>query len=318
MIGIYQKIEDFKPLDVPVVLTIGNFDGVHRGHHRVIEQSVSYARLIGGKSVVLTFSNHPSEVLPNRTPVLPICTPLHKKQLLEKLSVDFLIQIPFSLEFSKQSAETFIQSIRKFIPFSHLVLGYDARFGNNRQGDQEAIQQQAKIFGFTTDYIDCVDINGITVSSSNIRIAVKNGNFTEASKLLERPYSILSTVIKGEQIGTQIGFPTANLDVANLCLPPFGVYAVHLKCDQATLPGVANLGVAPTLKNTRLPTFEVFMLDGILNLLGKTVELIPLHFLRTEVKFSSLKQLKQQISEDIKTAKIFFKHSKKDKDELLG
>lgn len=306
---LYQKISDFKPLDAPLAITIGNFDGVHPGHRHVIQHTVSTAKSMNGKSIVITFSNHPSEILPGRKTVRPICTPQHKKMLLEALSVDYLVQIPFTLAFSEQTAEEFIQSAREYIPFNHLVLGYDARFGKNRKGDRETIKQLAERAGFTTDYIEKVDIDGITVSSTKIRSSIQRGDFDEASRLLGRPYSIFSNVVKGRQIGTRIGFPTANLDVANLCLPPYGVYAVQLKIEQQLFRGVANLGIAPTLKNSLFPTFEVFLLDEPSNMLGKPVELLPQKFLRPEIKFSSPDLLKQQISQDIQSANNYFRNA---------
>ncbi len=303
----YNRIEEFKRPDVPLVMTIGNFDGIHPGHQRVIHQTVSQARSIHGRSVVLTFSNHPSEILPGKSPVLPICTPLHKIALLEQLEVDYLIQIPFTLEFSQQTAEEFILSLRKSVPFKHLILGYDARFGKNRSGDRETIKQLSSSEGFSTEYLEKVEIHGRTVSSSNIRLAIIDGNFNEVENLLGRPYSILSTVIKGKQIGRKLGYPTANIDVANLCLPPLGVYAVYLKFDQKMFPGVANLGIAPTLKNSQSPTFEVFLFDHVSDLHGKSVELFPLKFLRNEVHFPSVNALQEQIRSDINQANLYFK-----------
>lgn len=305
----FQRIDQLTPSESPLVLTIGVFDGVHPGHKEVIEMTKIRSKERDGKSVVLTFSNHPSHILNSRSPVSPILTPEHKISLLSELNIDYLVQIPFTKEFSNQSPKEFIQSIRRFIPFNHLVLGYDARFGKDRQGDQETVRKLGHESGFTVEYIPPYQIDDAPVSSSRIRNAINAGDLTETSKLLGRPYSILSNVVTGHQKGSLLGFPTINIDVSRLCLLPFGVYAAYLKLDTQQIPGVANLGVAPTLKDNSPPLFETFLFSKPPEPLKSPVELFPLQYIRPEKKFPSPGALKEQISSDVETAQNYFRHN---------
>ena len=302
----YQHIEDFKSTSSPLVLTIGFFDGLHPGHCKVIERTNHKAETCGGESVVLTFSNHPSVVLTERPKVLPIYTIDHKISLLSELNIDYLIQIPFTKLFSEQSPNTFINTIRKHIPFEHLILGYDAKFGKNREGNRETVLKIGKKSNFSVEYISPVKINNNPVSSSRIRKAIESGDLSEVNTLLNRPYSILSPVISGEQKGRHLGFPTLNIKVSQLCLLPFGVYTVYLKIQNKRFQGVANLGVAPTIKQTNPPVFEVYLFDVPPEILGDYVELFPLKFLRSEIKFPSTQALKKQITNDISVSRQYF------------
>lgn len=305
----YQQIDQFSETSTPLVLTIGAFDGVHAGHQQVIEQTIRKAKTCQGKSVLLTFSNHPSEILTNRPTVPSIYTINHKVSLLADLGIDYLVQIPFTAEFSIQTPQEFINSIRQYIPFDHLILGYDARFGKNRQGDRKTVERLGEESGFTVRYIEPVELNGLPISSSRIRHAIENGQLTEASKLLSRPYSILSKIIRGNQQGSKLGYPTLNIDVSSLCLPPLGVYAIYLQMGDHQIPGVANLGIAPTLKKKTSPVFEAFLFSQPPQNPQKTkesIQLYPLKFLRPEKQFPNTDDLIKQIAEDVQTAKEFF------------
>lgn len=302
----YQQIDQFSGTSSPLVLTIGVFDGVHPGHQKVIEQTIKQAKACQGKSVLLTFSNHPSRVLHNRPTVPSIYTVYHKVALLADLGIDYLVQIPFTEEFSKQTPQEFINSIRQHIPFEHLVLGYDARFGKDRQGDRETVILLGEESNFTVRYIEPVELDGFPISSSRIRQAIEKGLLSEAGQLLSRPYSILSKVIRGHQKGSQLGYPTVNINVSDLCHLPFGVYTVYLQIEEIKIPGVANLGVAPTLKNDSTPVFEVFLFSKPPELVDATVHLYPLKHLRPEIQFPTPEALIEQISKDVESGKEFF------------
>lgn len=286
------------------VLTIGNFDGVHRGHKAVLAGLKETAARHQARIAVLTFSNHPSMVLTPERPVPLLCTINHKIRLLEQEQIDLLIIVPFTREFSEQSAETFLLQLRKAIPFTSLVLGSDATLGKNRIGGQETVRQLSKSLEFEATYISDITMDGARVSSSQIRELVKRGQLQQAGNYLGRTFSIYGTVRSGSGRGLKIGFPTANISVEGLCLPPLGVYAVTLKHDSQTYYGVANLGIAPTMRNDQKPLFEVHIFDHSSDLYGQNVEAVFNGYIRPEKRFESIEQLREQIAKDIQAAKL--------------
>lgn len=294
-----DKIPDLKP----AILTVGNFDGIHLGHRAVLERLGILAKNQNGHSVVLTFSNHPSEVLRPGEKVLRLCTPKHKLRLLEELGIDAVILLVFSKEFSEQTAELFLKKLHDAIQFQHLVLGHDAVMGKDRQGNPQKIRDLAKKNHFQVEYISPVEIEGIPVSSSLIRQFVQKGEFASAEKMLGRKFSIYSTVETGGGKGKSIGFPTANIETEGLCLPPMGVYAVKVRYAGRELSGVANLGYAPTVRHDHKAILEVHLFEHDADIYGEEVEVIFYHFIREEKKFPNLEHLKHQIEHDIKTAK---------------
>ncbi len=243
-------------------------------------------KFLSKKPTVFTFSNHPSEVLCAISKPL-LSTVEHKMGLLQKFGVETIIE-PFTEEFSKQTSEEFLS---KF-DFSHLVLGHDAAFGYNREGQREELQRLSKQMGFSLEYIDPVNYQNRAISSSYIREVIQKGDLLTASQLLGRSYSIQGRVIRGA--GRGFIYPTANIDVSGLCLPPLGVYSVQLN-DEI---GIANLGVAPTF-GERNKLLEVHLLDFDGNLYEQIVEVVFLRFIRPERKFPSREALANQIKEDI-------------------
>lgn len=298
-----NRIEDYKDEKKPTILTIGNFDGVHRGHLAVLQAAKSFANK-EGQIVVITFSNHPSEVLrPEEPPIARLCTPSQKILLLDSLGVHTLITLPFTRWLAQHSAASFIEHIREFIPFTHLVLGHDATLGKDRQGRPATMKALGVQWGFEVHYLEEFRYEGHPISSTKIRELVQQGNFDMVEQLLGRPFSIYSTVIAGEGKGKLLGFPTANLDVSGLSLPPFGVYAVQVKKDHKLIQGIANLGIAPTMNENRQPLLEVHLFDVEQNLYQENIEVIFQHFIRPERKFDSIDALRQQIEKDILEAK---------------
>ncbi|MGA8164283.1 MAG: bifunctional riboflavin kinase/FAD synthetase [Waddliaceae bacterium] len=301
---LFHHFKDYGLAKRPIVLTIGNFDGVHRGHQAIISHVVNLAKQTGRRAVVITFNNHPSKVLTPGHPIEPLNSPKHKVRLIEDLNVDVTFLLTFTKEFSEQDAKTFLQQLNQILPFSHLILGHDATIGKDRKGDRLAVLELSHAMGFHVDYLEQVaDEECIPISSSRIRNYIKQGNFSEAGRLLGRRYSIVEHVSRGTQNGSRLGYPTANIDVTGLCLPPFGVYAVHLVSNQCRYEGVANLGIAPTLRTDRKPILEIYLFKPVINLYEELVEVFFFDYIRPEKQFSSADELKNQIAKDIVSAK---------------
>ena len=301
---IIEKLEDYSYPRQPLVLTVGNFDGMHRGHRAVLQRAQTLAGP-EGQVVVLTFRNHPSEVLRPEQPTCLLCTLPHRLRLLQQFGIATIVLLPFTRYLAQHSAQSFIERVRQSIPFSHLVLGHDATLGRDRQGDRLTMQALGMEWGFNVYYLEEYRYEGKPVSSTRIRQTLQQGDLQQAEELLGRPYSIYASVIKGEGRGKQIGFPTINLDVTGLCLPPFGVYAVDVRNDSKQLPGIANLGVAPTLRQDHKPVLEVHLFENDQNEIGPELEIIFKGFIRPEQKFFHLDELRQQIRQDIE----FVKHN---------
>ncbi len=302
---ILEKLEDFSKPHHPLVLTIGNFDGMHRGHGAVLNRARTLAAQ-EGQLLVLTFRNHPSEVLRPNQPVQLLCTLPHKIQLLQRFSVDNIMLLPFTPYLAQHSAASFIEHVRQFIPFSHLVLGHDATLGRDRQGNRPTMMELGMEWGFHVHYLEEYRYEGKPVSSTRIRELLQKGDLIQVEELLNRPYSIYAPVSSGAGKGKQIGFPTANLDVMGLCLPPFGVYAVEVIYESSSFQGIANLGVAPTMRVDSQPILEVHLFGDEREWKGHNLEVIFKKFLRPEKKFHSVEELRQQIQNDIELVKKQF------------
>lgn len=300
---IAYSLENLSPFSSPIALSIGNFDGLHLGHQTVLSHLLNLAKARHALSAVLTFSNHPSAVLrpEHKTPLL--CTVAHKMHLLNQAGIDLTLLLPFTQAFSEQTAEEFLLSIKRVLPFQFLILGSDAHMGKNREGGQEIVTALSRSLNFHIEYLpDCYH-NGERISSSLIRHHIQKGDFAQAAILLGRPYSIYGPVLKGQGKGASLGFPTANLSVENLCLPPLGVYAVQVSVDGHYHSGVANLGFAPTMRQEASPLLEVHLFEHHDILYEKTIDVAFLRFIRPEKRFHSLEELRHQISLDVKAAK---------------
>jgi riboflavin kinase/FMN adenylyltransferase len=295
MMQIFRTLEDEHSLDENLVLTLGNFDALHLGHQALLQKMKEQ-----GKPAVLTFSNHPSTIL-SHSPKPSLLSLPHKLHLLESYGVEKTFLLPFTEELSKQTAEEFIISIRKEIPFSHLILGYDAKIGHKREGDESTLRKIALKCGFRLEYLLPTTFEGQPVSSSLIRLSLQEGDLKKVSSLLGRPYSIYGKVEKGAGKGRAIGFRTMNLVVEGLCLPPLGVWAVSLTYQGIDYQGIANLGLAPTLRQTLSPLLEVHIPGFQEEIYDQAVNVEFLRFLRPEKKFCSLEDLKNQIASDIKS-----------------
>ena len=290
------------PTEKPVCLTIGNFDGFHLGHQFVIDTLIREAKKNNALSAVITFDDHPSKVLRPQNKVLHLFTLPQKISLLDQAKVDILIILNFTQEFSQQAPEEFLDSLQNAIPFDTLVLGHDARIGKGREGNHAHIQAFAKHFNILS--LEPYTLDHTIISSSLIRTLIQKGDLLQAAKFLGRPYSLQGTVIKGQGKGRIIGFPTANLAVEGLCLPPYGVYAVEVSCHGSSYKAIANLGIAPTVRQDLTPLLEIHLLGEQIDLYGKDITVRFKAFIRPEKRFASLEALKAQIHSDIQTASM--------------
>jgi riboflavin kinase / FMN adenylyltransferase len=286
------------------IVTWGVFDGVHRGHRKVIEQVLTWARADGVSSAVVTFDRHPEEVLRGRK--VPLVSPLGERlRLIGALGVDFCLVLNFTLEFSKTPAEEFIRGIvAGRMGAKGIVLGHDSRFGRDRAGDLEFLTRLGRDVGLEVRHSDPEIFQGRPVSSSLIREAVFAGKLEDATFLLGRPPSVIGTVVRGARRGSTLGFPTANLELHHAVRPPPGVYAAEVPLEGKTYRGVANIGTRPTFQQNGAETIEVHLLDysgG--DLYGRVAEVRFLARIRDEKKFDGPEALKRQIAVDIDVAR---------------
>jgi riboflavin kinase/FMN adenylyltransferase len=286
------------------IVTWGVFDGVHRGHRKVIEQALGWARAEGVSSAVVTFDRHPEEVLRSRK--VPLVTPLAERlRLIGALGVDFCVVLNFTLEFSKTTAEEFIRGIvAGRMGARGIVLGHDSRFGRDRTGDLDFLTRLGRDVGLDVRQSEPEMFQGRPVSSSLIREAIFAGNLKDATYLLGRPPSVIGTVVRGARRGTTLGFPTANLELHHAVRPPPGVYAAEVPLEGRVFRAVVNIGTRPTFQKNGAETIEVHLLDfpgG--DLYGRVAEVRFLARIRDEKKFDGPDALKRQITADIDVAR---------------
>ncbi|MGB1448631.1 MAG: bifunctional riboflavin kinase/FAD synthetase [Flavobacteriaceae bacterium] len=281
-------------------LTIGTFDGVHVGHREIIRRLVQSAKEKNHLAVVLTFFPHPRMVLQKDTSIRLIDTLEEKQQLLAELGVDVLIVHPFSKEFSRQTADEFTRDILvNAFRIEHLIIGYDHRFGRNREATVDDLINAGETYGFTVEKIEAQEIASVNVSSTKIRTALEEGQMSTANEYLTRPFRLCGKVVQGEKIGRTIGFPTANIQVEETykLLPCDGVYFIQTQWNKQTLYGMMNVGFRPTLEGEQR-SFEVHLFDFDQDLYGSSLALDLLELIRQEKKFDSLEELKAQLEED--------------------
>ena len=295
-----------KPLTNPV-LTIGNFDGVHKGHLALFDKVKERAKAIDGQSVVMTFEPHPLKIMkPANGPQLITHTG-QKLELIEKAGIDVIVCVSFDQEFAAIPARDFVNNILvKRIGIKEIVVGYDYTFGHNREGDINLLREIGNDSGFIVHLVGPIEIEHTLVSSTSIRRLVQEGRVEEAGVLLGRDFEVQGTVVKGQNRGARLlGFPTANLNPHGELLPKRGVYAVKLLIDDVLYNGVTNVGYNPTFGDTGL-TVETHILDYSGELIGKTIKVHFIKRLRDEKAFKDLKDLSDQIARDIGQAKEDF------------
>lgn len=294
-----HSIFDFTPTHETYV-TIGTFDGVHIGHQKIVKDLVKQASENNKKSALLTFFPHPRMVLQKDVTIELINTINERIDLLEKTGLDYLIIHPFSKEFSRLSAMDFVRDILvNQLRVSKLIIGYDHHFGKNREGNIEQLTEYSHMFNFDVQEIPAQDIDSVSVSSTKIRKALKEGSLKTANNYLGYNFTIKGTVVDGKKIGNKIGFPTANIEVKEdyKLIPKSGVYVVQSTIDNNIIYGMMNIGNRPTV-NGNHQTIEVNYFDFDNDLYGKSIEIELLYFLREEEKFESLDILTSQLKQD--------------------
>ncbi|TNE26239.1 MAG: bifunctional riboflavin kinase/FAD synthetase [Bacteroidetes bacterium] len=304
---VYHSIDEFETR-ANAVVTTGTFDGVHVGHRRILQRLVEVAKQVDGESVLLTFHPHPRTVLqPDME--LKLLTNLDEKiRLLEATGLDHLIIHPFTLDFSRTSSLEFVRNlIVNKIGAKHLVIGYDHHFGRNREGSFEHLVEFGPVYGFDVEEIPAQDVDDVKVSSTKIRAALSEGDVESAAAYLTCPFLLTGRVVKGDQIGQTIGFPTANLEIndPNKLIPADGVYAVKVNFPQrpdAVAKGMCNIGHRPTVHGTER-RIEVNILDFDGNLYGEKLVIEFVSRIRSEQKFESVDDLKQQLKRDEEDAR---------------
>jgi riboflavin kinase/FMN adenylyltransferase len=298
---IIRAAKDLKPGSKKVCLAIGFFDGVHLGHQQIIRQTVADAHQHNAVALVLTFDRHPNSVVaPHHVPPLIYSLP-QKLRAIEMLGPDALLLIHFDENFSRQTGEEFIHHLTRDLgKIQSLCVGVDFVFGRKRSGDIALLKRLGGKLDFAVHGLAAVSLDGQIVSSTRIREAIRAGRLDVASQMLGRPYAISGRVVAGDRVGRQLGFPTANLDVAGLLLPPNGVYAGLVKVKQKTYRVALNIGFRPTMAPAaRRLCVEAHLLDFDNNLYGEGLTIEIGVKLREEKKFASSVELRQQIRHDI-------------------
>ncbi len=298
-VGLKDKFKD-------IIVGLGNFDGIHFGHQRLIGDLVAKARAVGGTPAVFTFVPHPLAVLnPQGAPPL-ILPPDVKRDMFATLGVEVLLWIPFSPEFARLSPEDFIkQVLHEQLAVRAVLVGYNYTFGYKGQGTPELLKEYGEKLGFDVEVLQPVSIEGQPVSSTLIRSLLADGEISEARKYLGYSPVTEGTVVYGERRGNTLGFPTANIDVDhNLLVPANGVYSVKVDVDGHNWGGVANIGVKPTFHNNSfVRNIEVHLLDFSGDLYGKVIKVYFIRRLRNEKKFNTVGELIEQIQKDIYEAR---------------
>ncbi len=303
---VLRSIEGLAEIQGPVVIAAGVFDGMHLGHQAVLSEALRESKKIGATAVALTFDPHPTTVLrPDAVPGLLTPTPF-KLRLMERMGVTHALVVTFDKDFAALQAEDFVEQLCAAAnPLAGICIGKGWAFGNQRRGNIDLLRQLGREKNFFTCEVPPVRIDDMVISSTMIRLALSEGRLSDAGQLLGRDHTIAGPVLRGAGLGRQIGFPTANLATDHLQLPPDGVYAVEVLVEGKPHPGVANLGIRPTVDKTRTRLLEIHLFDYAGDLYDREVEVRLKHFLRREQRFDSLDLLKSQIARDAEAAREF-------------
>jgi riboflavin kinase/FMN adenylyltransferase len=301
---VHTDIENLPPFRNAVV-TIGTFDGVHTGHRIILDQLVHEAKSVGGESVIITFHPHPRHIISSQKGQLKLINTIPEKiELLQHLHIDHLVIVPFTKQFADQSAKDYVQNfLVKYFHPSCIIIGYDHRFGKNREGNYTLMEMLQEKFHYKLIEIPGKILNDITISSTQIRSAIEAGNITSANRLLGYHYFFEGEVIEGNKLGRTIGFPTANLHTqdAEKLIPGNGVYAVRVlrlqHANSVWMQGMMNIGVRPTVDGSQQTTeVNIFSFDE--EIYGEKLRIEVIQHLRQEQKFDGLAGLTSQLNKD--------------------
>lgn len=308
---VYNSLESI-PVVTPSVVTVGAFDGLHLGHAKILHRLLTSAEESAYRPVVVTFKPHPRLALDSggRAPMKILTTNTEREELFRGLGVPFVLEIPFTRDFSKLTAAEFVKNVLvDGIGAKKIIVGYDHLFGRNREGNESELAELGAKFGFTVEKVGPETVAGTIVSSTKIRTALDEGKPELAARLLGYFYAVEGIVVEGERLGRKLGYPTANIepDTPDKLLPKNGIYLVRSKIGGETKFGMANLGNRPTIKNGGERRLEVNYFDFSGDLYGKTLRVEFLNFLRDEKRFSSLEELVENIRLDEEKCKMLIK-----------
>jgi len=284
------------------IITIGTFDGVHLGHQKIIKRLVELKEKQGGETLLFTFAPHPRKVLfPEQKDLKLITTTEEKCELLKKFGIDNVLVFPFTKEFSQMNADRYISEIiAQGLKTKTLVIGYDHRFGSNREGNIDTLKQYSSQFNFEVEEISAQEINQLNVSSTRIRKAIEEGDIDVANEFLGYSFFVTGTVVKGKQLGRTIGYPTANIQIIDpdKLIPKIGVYAVNVEHNNKRYKGMLNVGVNPTTDTDNKIKIEVNIFDFEKEIYGDGIKVEFVKRIRNEEKFANLDELKQALAND--------------------
>ncbi|TWI84922.1 riboflavin kinase/FMN adenylyltransferase [Lacibacter cauensis] len=298
---VYRSLQQL-PVFSKTVLTIGTFDGVHLGHQQIIRQLIAEAKEREAESVLISFYPHPRKVLKPEQEIAELTTLEERIELLKQQGLDNLVVVPFDKAFAAQTAQQYIQDflVKLFHP-SLIIIGYDHKFGNNREGDFALLQQMGQQFAYDVKEIPKQVLNEVAVSSTKIREAIAKGDAQTANQLLGYTYFFRGYVVEGNKLGRKLGYPTANLQIqdAGKLIPANGVYAVlaQVEGDTRMLKGMMNIGTRPTVDGTQKTT-EVNLFDFAEDIYNRHLKVFVKYHLRDEVKFNGLDKLIEQLHKD--------------------
>ena len=303
-----KNINTYK-LTEPTIVTIGTFDGVHVGHQKIVKRLINNAKDFHLKSVILTFFPHPRMVLQKDSDIKLINTIKERGAILDALGLDYLLIKKFTKAFSRLSAEDFVKTILvDKLNAKKVIIGYDHRFGRNRNADINDLKKFGAIYGFEVEEISAQDINDVAVSSTKIRKALEEGNITKANAFLGYPFMLTGKVVEGKALGRQIEYPTANIQIEEdyKLIPKHGAYIVSSIINKKLVYGMMNIGFNPTVDGDE-ETIEVHFFNFNKNIYNKTIQIDLLHRLRDEQKFESVEALKTQLLKDKETSLSYIK-----------
>lgn len=297
---IYHKLKDISNINNPVA-SIGMFDGVHLGHKQIFEKLIKTAKIIGGESVAISFDTHPRMVLQHDAYKLKFINSYQEKiNLIESMGVDHLVFLPFTREFSQQTTADFVKNILvDILKIKALIIGYDNRFGNKENNNFNGLFKLSQEYNFEIIQSDVKSIDNITVSSTKIREALDKGEIKFANQLLGYRYQLSGKVVMGNQIGQQIGFPTANIDLENdfKLIPSIGVYAILVEFKGKIYKGMLNIGIRPTLNINKL-SIEAHIFNFNEDIYGQYIKVYLIDKIRDEQRFNGLDELVIQLQKD--------------------
>jgi len=292
--------------DRGAAVAMGAFDGVHRGHQKVIALAAAAAQRLGAPLGVITFDPHPRSYFRPDQPAFRLTRPDQQARALEGMGADILYVLPWDPELANMSDREFAAKVlHEGLGARHVAVGFDNSFGKGRTGTPQTMRQYGEALGFGVSVAEEVtDATGEKFSSTSVRDALRDGRPEEAARILGRPFAIEGEVERGRQLGRKLGFPTANVPLGDYVVPKFGVYATRTRLpDGRKLPGVANIGVNPTIEGVIEPRLEVWLFDFDEDIYDQVIETDLIAFLRPEAKFASLEELVEQIHEDAREAR---------------